>query len=478
MKTVLLLIFLLINIVVNAQNWQTIKSTDTVYFKSLSSYYLTTQIDSVHFVNGDSILYPFKSIRSDNSNSNWSLYSGPSWFGDKIIIQSNGNSIFFNANNDSIFIKPQASLGDTFTVYYYPNSNDSIIATVTNYTQETILGNLDSVKTFTLTSTSSQPNDSITNKVLKIGKQSGFITVIPFYSFPYVYEDLIFNQIQNPNYEYQIIGKENPRTGITKPTYNDIYNVEVGDIIQFGFNGYPCVTHYEYEILSKTFFNSDSVIYEIKRTYWGHCVATGPDMPSYEIPLSIETIPQGNNISNKYVSNQIFEKVDIQSIYVAANNIGRILIGYDGTCGYYNQIHSSFQIGEYDTLNNIYYLSQWQVPQSSKVFIPKAFSYYGQPNNFIARINQAGTCGNRFYLDVENIQKENKLTIYPNPATTQINIKGIYKSLQIYNSIGELVMVIEKPLNSINIEHLPNGLYFIKGIDNNDVEFSAKMVKN
>ena len=76
-----------------------------------------------------------------------------------------------------------------------------------------------------------------------------------------------------------------------------------------------------------------------------------------------------------------------------------------------------------------------------------------------------------------NELNQSNITLYPNPATNQINVKGNYKLLQIYNSVGELIMTISNNTKTIDISALANGLYFIKGVDENDVVFSSKLIK-
>lgn len=482
MKALLLTSFIVIaNLFANAQDWQCIKSNDTVYYQNSDNYILTTQIDSVHYVSGDSILFPFKSFRFGNFGNQYFYYSGPSWFGSKIFIKPNGVNIFLNKQNDSIFINSLAILGDTFTVYQYPNDPYDIKGIVTDYTIDTILGNTDSVKTIQLLS--SKPNDSLNNKSFILSKHFGFIKIIPFYSFPLIYNgiDDFEGSADFNGFEYSIIGKENPKLGVTKPTFNDVYDVEIGDILQYEFNGYPCDKTYEKEIINKTMINADSVSYEIKRTSWGYCEATGPNDPGYSIPLVVDTIIEKYRITDDYLSDKIYEKFYPPSAFYTK--------GIITTCGYHFYEIGNFVVADYDTITNTYYLTTWHLPSTSHLYLTKAFSYYSgysdpqvswdSSTGFIARINQDGTCGNRFYLGLDDISKESKMEIYPNPATNQLNIKGNYQSFQIYNSIGHLVSTSNQPNQIIDISDLPQGLYIIKisTVGDTDEVFTTKFIK-
>lgn len=68
---------------------------------------------------------------------------------------------------------------------------------------------------------------------------------------------------------------------------------------------------------------------------------------------------------------------------------------------------------------------------------------------------------------------ENKVTdmvkIYPNPAKNSININGDYNHLEIYNTVGKLVLSSSQN-NNIDITTLSNGVYIIKVSGNNGTQ--------
>ncbi len=59
-----------------------------------------------------------------------------------------------------------------------------------------------------------------------------------------------------------------------------------------------------------------------------------------------------------------------------------------------------------------------------------------------------------------------RISVYPNPATTQITVlvENEGESMLIYNAIGKEVIMrkVTSGTNSINIQHLPDGLYTVK----------------
>jgi len=78
---------------------------------------------------------------------------------------------------------------------------------------------------------------------------------------------------------------------------------------------------------------------------------------------------------------------------------------------------------------------------------------------------------------IEYIQT-NELSVYPNPASQVIYLKGFKdsKTVQVYNLIGELVIEqsLENDVQEINISRLRSGMYFIKATD---IKESIRFIK-
>lgn len=98
---------------------------------------------------------------------------------------------------------------------------------------------------------------------------------------------------------------------------------------------------------------------------------------------------------------------------------------------------------------------------------------------FVNRTND----GFKLYLDDIRIEEENPLalqelenniTIYPNPASKQITIEGVFNRVIIHSLEGREVLVSEEA--KIDIEHLPNGVYSVR-ILNNGRSLTKKLVK-
>ena len=82
-------------------------------------------------------------------------------------------------------------------------------------------------------------------------------------------------------------------------------------------------------------------------------------------------------------------------------------------------------------------------------------------------------------LDVQSIE-ENLISIYPNPAQSQITINSNIKmdSYLIFNALGKIVMNGDLTNTTINIESLKTGIYFIALSDkDNNQTYHQRFVK-
>ena len=72
---------------------------------------------------------------------------------------------------------------------------------------------------------------------------------------------------------------------------------------------------------------------------------------------------------------------------------------------------------------------------------------------------------------------KNKVQIYPSVTNGFLTIEHV-QFFEIINSVGQMVLS-EKAFyqSSVNIYHLPNGIYFVKGMDTEGSVFFQKIVK-
>lgn len=85
------------------------------------------------------------------------------------------------------------------------------------------------------------------------------------------------------------------------------------------------------------------------------------------------------------------------------------------------------------------------------------------------------------FVGINEIEKEASISVYPNPASGFItinsdNIFGKIKSVELYNSFGQLILV-SKQTNNFNITELPIGVYFIKVTNSEGLTEITKLLK-
>lgn len=83
---------------------------------------------------------------------------------------------------------------------------------------------------------------------------------------------------------------------------------------------------------------------------------------------------------------------------------------------------------------------------------------------------------------IENIPVNggNKAQIYPNPASDKFFVKttGTVKKVEIYDSVGRLVKVVDKPSeNAVDVSSLAEGMYLINVQSTKGVSSSNLIIK-
>jgi len=73
-----------------------------------------------------------------------------------------------------------------------------------------------------------------------------------------------------------------------------------------------------------------------------------------------------------------------------------------------------------------------------------------------------------------------KISVFPNPASTFINLNGLNQptNLMIYNNTGQVIEHIQFKGQPVNISAYNNGVYYIKGINSNGGQFVGKFIKD
>ena len=74
------------------------------------------------------------------------------------------------------------------------------------------------------------------------------------------------------------------------------------------------------------------------------------------------------------------------------------------------------------------------------------------------------------------IKASHILGTYPNPTQGIIHLKTRLDKLTILNTLGEVVLKIDQPSQSINASDLPQGIYYLSGFQS-ETHYQTKFIK-
>jgi hypothetical protein len=174
-----------------------------------------------------------------------------------------------------------------------------------------------------------------------------------------------------------------------------------------------------------------------------------PDNPTTHD--SVKIVLSGNlSSTGAYVDTAFFEIIDHEvNITVNCNTYGGFQV-----------------IVEYEKIINLGLLpsGDYHINLSGEFFDDQV----SDPNQYL--FNVSGFSG------VHQEKKVNQINIFPNPSSGVFHFDDSdIASIELYNNTGKLLFSIEQK-NTIDIRHLPDGVYFIKTYKDNQV-FYNKLLK-
>lgn len=452
-----------------AQHYQPIQSGRISYFIDQYWNVKSVRIDSVEFKT-DSVLHPVSNIQEKENNC-FTPY-GTSWIGEKVIIQSNGFTVFLNKESDSVKIKTNAILNESWTAYRFPDSS-TVVATVINIDTLSFLGLVDSAKTigFKVYDKKSNLLSHILNTMsIIISKNYGLVKTLNFSMFPgfndyYYYQD----QLQ----EYTLAGLSTPKLGMQNLEWYDVNDFKIGDEIHVSYENSewydPAYAVYD---LRQTIYkylrrkeNADSIIYTIGRTQYQKIIAIANITCTYTHD-TIESIIKPWPLFGKLPGEVIISDNNAYALSMNAETVISKTIP-----SYYDMIHPS---GE----------SCWSNCCADGCFPADTYikglggPYYecenfglggGVINKLVYYKKGSESWGVPLVItSIKDNSIEDKIEIYPNPAKNRINITvqniEFPIMLEVLNMEGMILLTNKVDSNSsyINIETLKSGIYMYR----------------
>jgi hypothetical protein len=168
---------------ISSQNYRVLQPGRTSMFQSENGNILGMRVDSVKNDGNDTVFYLLKNLQQVD----YECYQleGPSWMGDRITIKPNGESIFYNLDQEEILIKTRAVQGESWVCY--STSSLSFIAMVDSIRLSEFLGLTDSVRYISFQAQNGDGQNIshyINAKKIAISKNYGLTGTINFFNFP------------------------------------------------------------------------------------------------------------------------------------------------------------------------------------------------------------------------------------------------------------------------------------------------------
>lgn len=480
-----------------SQNFQTVQPNVEIYFEPDSGIYVP-----LDFINMNSLFERTIALRalrltvtdtagewiylknfSEIHDEGYIIYhefencvspTKPSWIGNQVLIKDNGFNVFFNRQNDSIFINTQAQLNESFVFYNYPDGS-YFLATIGAEEIISFLGISDTAKTIILQlyTSDNQPATSLLNeKELIISKNYGFYKTLNFRDFPE------FGTWTFQVREHILYGHENIVEGFKKMALKDIYDFEVGDEYHykkdFSTEDFSWSQQTIRHVLNKEWISDDVVKYQFHKEEWGY---EGP-VPYYEFYHTIDTVFEIFSDLDSIISEALpFEP------YTLNYNFPRISFNIIKTDDYNYRPALGITDNGYEQYNSDTCYYRWWFDSgtlSSNVYVkgcgmlenyysfdyPTEYAYYSNLLYFKKPNEEWGIPLTPPTIRIQENALSEKVILFPNPASDILNInfdKQLkIKTIAICNPAGQLVIQKQSPINSIDISSLQAGLYFVE----------------
>lgn len=222
MKHILLTLLALLPLLGRAQNYNCIQSLQKQYFTNSTHYMRCISIDSSHVSATDTTFFPYKTYFPMCTTC-----SAGSWISSRVVKKNDGTFLFRTYREDTVFIKPQALPGDSWT-FYTDTSSKYYTASVVSIDTMTFAGIFDSVKRIKINAfLAGAPltSDSSDNLEFYISKDHGFVQIFSIFFFPDIFTNI--DPLSTPGGKGMF-----SRVQYHNPTKLEIFQYSPGDIIQ------------------------------------------------------------------------------------------------------------------------------------------------------------------------------------------------------------------------------------------------------
>lgn len=457
----------------NAQNWKPITKSDKYNYIKDSTYY-SVWADSVKSVNGDSVFFlnrVLKKVRLGDMkdpfySKGYYLENQSQFFLNEMIYAASGDVIMKENDTVKFVLKPLAKLNDTWIFDSLKKDTARVVSQLT----KTVLGNVDSVKIITL---------STSMDTIVLSKNFGVL------KFP----------IHDSTHQYvTIVGIEGRNIGLKLPKFKDIFDFKVGDVFYYyrgHFSRLFSLNENKKITIKKRTETTNSITYNVSFTSKTTSAYIGIYDTIYKsTPDSIIVFNDDvNGLFNKYTG-QPFDD------YVVLNDKNKPVTVFTETK--FEVISKSFPYdifckGNGDTIvqtvnphlcgdahHNITYgngLGFTSILYNSYLSPGGGYSETEQLIGYIRDGKQIGIIiDDSIFLSIPQHSKASSFNIFPNPTNSNFTIESLSNkgkgTVSIYTITGDelLSQQFQGDKTTIDISNFAKGVYIVKLITDQAID--------
>lgn len=423
MKSSFILILLLFVSQAHAQDYSCVPPEYKTFYTNASGYLRGMRIDSIKIINGDNIYYPFKTARIANDlDLQMADTNGGSWLGAEIIEDTTGITRIPTRSGDTIIIKNNAALNESWT-FYQDTGARYYEATVTATDTATFAGISDSVKVIRINvkeGTAVITSDSLNNLEIILSKSHGFFQVPGLYLFPFknaldldvdYYVGLSrgnFNELRKEELLFR-------RIPFTYPANQDIYDFEPGDVFYSGSNAGTNMNGASKNIILSKATTDTTFSYQVKvYSHWSSGPNSGQDSSvntwNYSNGLLIDSVKMPEEWHNDKICHYRYQ----DSSFCLSSNVYQTdesHISFQGQLIHFEAgTHTLVYKEKIGNITEIYTNEpEWSI--HTYIYAAKKFNHSCDDEN------------NPLVIDERNHSSNNHSAIYPNPADETLHVK-------------------------------------------------------
>ena len=497
-RTILSLYLLSITFCSHAQSWKCIYPERQAFYINSSEQVRAVRIDSVRTEGYDTIYYNYYNFHEINEYCYSPYYT--SWLGKKIIIRPDGYNIFINRFNDTVSIKTDAALNESW-MCYKNNLTGSIEAKVISYDTISFLGIIDSIKTinFQAENLSGQPIEHPVNMLsIIISKSYGLLRTLNFNSFPDItFYTSIFDK--EPE-EYNLIGLTNPDVGVRNLTWMEVNDYNEGDEFHYIY------TENFQELIDPYSIRDEYEIIKTMKKILGR--SDKGDTVCYQVRIICQETKSLNGIT---IKDTVYTTISESCYYPDErfNHLPDEPVFKNESEGYEFQLFGTGRQRKLDFSTGCIrfekaYDSCWRMPVCDGCYIDAevyqkglgltnyecegGLSNYMKENFDLVYYKKADSVwGEPLILSAGSEFEDFRIgyvRVYPNPFRDEINIKAnaglLITSVKLFTIQGKLVFQVE-PINQADylarIPGLLPGIYFYKILLKDGCSAKGKLIR-